>query len=57
MQVKYLNFVFYRLPFSLKFVGIVLVSTIISSHVITESSIKPAKYLPFSRLHVAGFQI
>ena len=30
---------------------------IISLHVITESSIIHAKHLPFSQLHVAGFQI
>ena len=41
--------------FSLKFVY--LVSFIISSHVITESSIKLAKYFPFSQLQVEEFQI
>ena len=39
------------------FVPIVFVSSIISSLVITESSIILAKYLPFSQLHVAGFQM
>ena len=39
------------------FVGIVFLSSIISSHVITESSVILAKYLPFLRLYVAGFQI
>ena len=34
--------------FSLKFVGIVFVSSIISSHVITESSVVLAKYVSFS---------
>ena len=46
--------------FSLKCFEIVFASSIISSHVITESSIILAKYLPFSQfsqLHVAGFQI
>ena len=42
---------------SLKFVGKVFVSSIISSYVITESSIILAKYFSFSQLHVAGFQI
>ena len=45
MHVKYKNFAFYRLPFSLKFVG--TVSSIISSHVVTELSIMLAKYNPF----------
>ena len=44
MQVKYVNFVFYRLLFSSKFVGTVFVSSVISSYVITESSIMFAKY-------------
>ena len=47
--------------FSLKFVGIFFVSSsydsIILSHVITESSIIFATYLPFLQLRVAGFQI
>ena len=45
--------------FSLKFVGMVSFSSasIISSRVIIESSMVLAKYLPFSQLHVAGFQI
>ena len=42
---------------SIKFVLTVFVSSsITSSHVITESSIILAKYLPFSQLQVAGFQ-
>ena len=61
MQVKCRNFVIYRLLFSLKFVGTVFVSllhnlalaSINSSHVITESSIILAKYLPFVQLHIA----
>ena len=51
------NFVFYSLLFSLKFMGTAFVSSIISSHVITESSTVLAKYLPFSQLRIAGFQI
>ena len=51
------NFCFTDYIFSLKFVGILLVSSVISSHAITESSIILAKYLPFLQLHVAGFQI
>ena len=45
--------------FSLKFVGMVSFSSasIISSRVIIESSMVLVKYLPFSQLHVAGFQI
>ena len=44
--------------FSLKFVvNVFISSSIISLHVITESSITLVKYLPFSQLHVAGFQI
>ena len=43
--------------FSLKFVGIVFVSSVISSQAITESLIIIAKYFPFLQLHVAGFQI
>ena len=57
MASKIKKFVFYRLFLSLKFVEIVFVSSIISSHVITESSIILAKYLPFLQLHVEGFQI
>ena len=52
-----LQFTFFSLKFvGTVFVGIVFVSSIIPSHVITESSIKLAKYFPFSQLHVAGFQ-
>ena len=57
MQVRYRNVVFYRLLFSLKLVGTVFVSSMISSHEITESSIILAKYFPFSQLHVLGLQI
>ena len=61
MREKYTNFVFYRLLFPLKFVENVFVywtsESIISAHVITESSLILAKYFPFSQLHVAGFQI
>ena len=46
--------------FSLKFVGIVFISSlydsIISSHVISESSIIPAKYFTFLQIHALGFQ-
>ena len=51
MQVKDRNFFF------LKFLGTVFVSSNISSHITTESSIKVAKYFPFSQLHVVGFEI
>ena len=43
--------------FLLKFFATVFVYFIISSHVITESSLILAKYLPFSQVHVVGFQI
>ena len=43
--------------FSLKFIEIVVVSSIISALTITELSIILSKYLPFSQLHVAQFQI
>ena len=43
--------------FRLKFVGTGSVSSIISSHVITKSSIMLSKYLLFLQIHVAGFQI
>ena len=45
---KFFILLFYRLHLSLKFVGIVFVSSIISLHPITELSIIFAKYLPFS---------
>ena len=32
-------------------------SSIISSHINTKSSITLAKYLPFSQMHLKGFQI
>ena len=41
----------------LKFVETVFVSSIISSHVMTESSITLAKYFSFSQRHVTGVQI
>ena len=67
-QIRHRHFVFYKLFFfSLKFFGAVFASelclvfgttsSIISSCVITESKIIPAKYFSFSQLHVAGFQI
>ena len=54
-QVQSRNFFF----FSLTFVVTVFVSTvsIIYSNIINESSIILAKYLPFSQLHVARFQM
>ena len=42
---------------SLKFFEIAFVVSMISSSLINESSIILAKYLPFSQLHVARFQI
>ena len=39
------------------FVEMLLVAYIISSHVITESSLALAKYLPFLQLHLSGLQI
>ena len=41
---------------SLKFIGIVFVGSIISSHVTTESSIIPPKYSSFSQVYVLEFQ-
>ena len=38
------------------FVGIVFVSSTISSHLITESTVILPAYLPFSQVHVAVFQ-
>ena len=52
-SLKFVGKVFVEVVFA----GVVVVSPIISSHVITESSIIFAIYLPFSQLHVAGFQI
>ena len=57
-EVKYRSFLFHRLHFfSLKFVGPDFVVSVISSHVIIESSIILAEYLLFLELHVAGLQI
>ena len=39
------------------FVRTVFVVSLISSHILAESLIILAKCLPFSQLHVAGFQI
>ena len=64
--VKYRNFVFHKFYFfSLKFVGNTFVSSpfdlasasIISLHVIADSSIRLAKYFQLWQLHLAGFQI
>ena len=43
--------------FSLKFVEIVFVSSIISAHIITESSIILAKYSPFLQLCSVELQL
>ena len=60
-EVKVDFFCFTGCNFLLKFVGTVSVSSsydsIISSHVITESSIILAKYFLFSQLCVVEFQI
>ena len=45
------KFAFVSLSYDLSF------ALIISLHVITESSIIHAKYLPFLQRHIAGFQI
>ena len=62
MQVKYRNFAFDSLLlFSLKFVGIVFISSsynsITSPQIIVKLSIILAKYFKFSQIHVAGFQV
>ena len=52
------RFVLQTTFFSLKFNATVFASSsIISSRIITESSIILAKYFPFLKLHVIGFQI
>ena len=66
VKKKLKKIVFYKLYifFSLKFVGIVFVSSlfdsacasIIPSHVTTESSVMLANYFSFLKLHVATFQ-
>ena len=57
-QIKYQFFLFHRLNFfSLKFVGSIFVSSIVSSHLINETPIIFAEYLSFLQLRVAGFQI
>ena len=50
-------FVLHVYFFPLKFVEFYFVVSITSSHLITESSIIFAKYLPFSQRHVVRFQI
>ena len=62
-QVKYGNFVFYKLYFFIKiffslssFEHSFAYDPITSSQVIAESSITFAKFSPFSQLNVAGFQ-
>ena len=52
---KVQKFLFYKLPFSRKFVETFCISSIISSNVITESSKTLPSYLLFSQLYVAGF--
>ena len=68
MQVKYKNFCVLQITFfSLKFVGIVFVSSssfrlslvsksITSSQIIAESSVILAKYFQFSQIHLLGLQ-
>ena len=64
MLVNYINFIFHRLLFLLKFVRTVFVSpsydlpsaSVISPHLITESSLTLAKYFSFSQIYVVGFQ-
>ena len=48
---KKVRFCFIGYYFSLKSVVIVFVASVISSHAITESSVKLVKSLPFSQLH------
>ena len=60
-QAKYKNFACYRMIFSLQLVFVFSLfdlasASIISSHIITESSIILVKYSPFSQLHAARFQ-
>ena len=58
-QVKYRNFLSCRLLFPLKFVSLpydLASVSIISSYIINESSIIPAKYFSLSQLQEAGLQ-
>ena len=55
--MKYKNFVLEVIFSSIKIVGIDFVSSIILLHLITVSSMAPAKYLPFAQLNVAQSQI
>ena len=48
---------FWILFVGIDFVEVLFVSSIISSNVIIELSIILPKYLSFSQLHVAGFQV
>ena len=61
MQAKYRNLCVTGSCFPLKIVGTIFVfllyDSVISSHVITESSIIFAKYLPLSQLHEERFQM
>ena len=57
-QVKYIFlFCFTGYLFLMVFVGFFIVVSIISSHIITESSIVLSIHSPFSQVLVAGFQI
>ena len=60
MKVKDNFFALQVAFFSLKFVGIVFISSsrdsITSTQIIAESSTILAKYFPFLQMHVAGFQ-
>ena len=60
MKVKYRKFCVLQIVLKIKifkFDGTVFVSSIISSHVITELSKLLTKYFPFLQAHGEGFQI
>ena len=67
MEILCFTGYFFSLKFAVKFIVNCFVkfvlqkqlssASITSSHVIFESSITLAKYLPFSQLHVAGFRM
>ena len=60
-SLKFAGIVLFEIAFVLTvfvgaaFAGILLVTSTISSHVITESPVILSKYLPFSEVHVLGF--
>ena len=58
-SLKFVGTDFVASSFDLALVAMVFdhLSSIISSHVITELSVILAKYFPFLQLHVEGFQI